>query len=273
MADENPRPSLRWDAAQRACRDGDLKTLRWLFENAGLFEDKEALREACISGAWGTGKEELPQRPFSTTDSIRLHTMLQTATTRCHVGIVHYLLEQFPAKDLHVLEWEVVINAIGQASVPLLEEIFNVDPNFVNLYRSTTGNCFQVLFSVVKEPELHLPVVEFLLAHDADPNLGREDAGNLTCLESAVAFSTPSVVELLESHHAKGDKLQMLGLAASAGNVDMCQYLVDKGADVDQVGNGLCDRGTPVELATRQDHADVVSLLENSRSKLTRSTT
>jgi len=267
MAAENPRPSLRWDAAQRACRDGDLKTLRWLFENAGLFEDKDALREACISGAWATGNDELLNRPFSTTDSIRLHTMLQAATTRCHVGVVHYILEQFPAKDLHVLEWEIIVNAIGQASVQLLEEFVNVDPSFVNLYRSTTGNCFQVLFSLVGERELHLPIVKFLLTHGADPRQGREDVVHLSCLESAVAFSTPAVVDLLETHCIDGDKLLMLGLAASAGNTEMCRYLVDQGADIDQVGKGLGDMGTPVELATRQDHADVVSLLENRRKK------
>jgi hypothetical protein len=267
MAAENPRPSLRWDTAQRACRDGDLKTLRWLFENAGLFEDKDALREACIEGAWATGNDELLKRPFSTTDSIRLHTMLQTATTRCHIDVVHYILEQFPAKDLHVLEWEIIVNAIGQASVPLLEEFVNVDPNLVNLYRSTTGNCFQILFSVVGERELHLPIVEFLLGHGADPGLGREDAVNLSCLESAVAFSTPAVVERLETHGIEGNKLLMLGLAASAGNAEMCQYLVDQGADIDQEGNGLGDWGTAVELATRQNHADVVSLLENNRKR------
>lgn len=268
MGAENPNGSLRWDAAQRACRDGDLKTLRWLFEDAGLFKDKDALREACIAGAWATGNDELLKRPFSTTDSIRLHTTLQTATTRCHVAIVHYILEQFPTKDLHVLEWEVIVNAIGQASVPLLEEFVKVDPSLVNLYRSATGNCFQILFSVVEERELHLPIVEFLLDHGADPELGREDAVHLSCLESAVAFSTPAVVELLETHRIEGDKLLMLGLAASAGNAEMCGYLVDQGADIDQLGNGLDDWGTAIELATRQDHADVVSLLENSRKKL-----
>ena len=142
---------------------------------------------------------------------------------------------------------------------------FFVDPDFVNLYRSTTGNCFQVLFSVVGERELHQPIVEFLLAHGADPRLGSD--GRISCLESAVAFSTPAVVELLESHHIEGDKLLMLGLAASAGNADMCRYLVDHGANIDCVGNGLGDgMGRPVELATRQGHADVVSLLENRRN-------
>lgn len=52
-ATQYSKPSLRWDAAQRACRDGDLKTLKFIIEQAGIFEDKPALREACLSGAWG----------------------------------------------------------------------------------------------------------------------------------------------------------------------------------------------------------------------------
>ncbi|KAF2426556.1 hypothetical protein EJ08DRAFT_651663 [Tothia fuscella] len=162
------KSSLRWDTAQRACRDGDLKTLKWLFDNGHLFENRSALREACISGAWGSGRQELLKRPYSTTDSIRLHTMLQTATTRAHVEMVMYLLEQFPAKDLHIAEWEVVVNAIAKGSVELLEPFVKVDPGLVNLFDPRFGSCFTVLFELVYEEELHLPVVEFFELHGAN---------------------------------------------------------------------------------------------------------
>jgi len=220
---EPQRPSLRWDAAQRACRDGDFKTLKWLFENAQLFEDKAALREACMSGAWGTGEEELLKRPFSTTDSIRLHTMLQHATTRGHVPIVRYILEQFPAKDLHVIEWEIVYSAIGQGSVELLKPFVEVDARLVNMFSPSLGSCFTILFTLVDERELHLPVVEFLVQHGAD-------IMNTPCiLSDCAASSTPEVLQLIEGCGVKDEALCVPCIAARHGNVDIVKYCLNRG--------------------------------------------
>jgi hypothetical protein len=101
--------------------------------------------------------------------------MLQTATTRAHTDMVSYLLEQFPAKYLHMAEWEVVVNAIAKGSVELLKPFVQVDPPLVNLYDPRFGTCFTVLFELVHEKELHLPVVRFLVENGADlcstPNL------------------------------------------------------------------------------------------------------
>jgi hypothetical protein len=196
---EPPRTSLRWDTAQRACRDGDLKTLTWLFDNGQLFENRTSLREACISGAWGSGRKELLAQPYATTDSIRLHTMLQTATTRCRVDMVCYLLDQFPAKDLHICEWEVVVNAIAQGSVALLEPFIKVDPDLVNLYDPRFGTCFTVLFELVHGKEQHLPIVEFFVEHGADV------ASTPGILKEAGASSIAEVVEYLKVKGAKED--------------------------------------------------------------------
>jgi hypothetical protein len=108
---------------------------------------------------------------------------------------VHYLLSQFPAKDLHVLEWEVVVNAIAQASVPLLKEFIAIDADLVNFYRPEAGNLFLLLFDLVSEKELHEPVVQFLLENGADSDCGGHAD---RCVEMAKGGSTPEVVRLLE---------------------------------------------------------------------------
>jgi len=123
--------------------------------------------------------------------------MLQAATTRGRVEMVDYLLERFPAKDLHIAEWEVVVNAIAQGSVELLDPFVKADPELVNLYDLRFGTCFTVLFELVHEKELHLPVVKFLFENGANipqtPGLLRE----------ALASSTADVVEFLEANGAK----------------------------------------------------------------------
>jgi hypothetical protein len=255
------RFSQRWDAAQRACRDGQLQTLQWLFEKAQFFEGRQALREACISGAWGSGNEEILTQPYSTTDSVRLHTMLQTATARGHVDIVRYLLEQFPAKDLHVLEWEIILSAIGQGSLDLLEAFAVVDRNFVHMSRPQFGNCFTALFSLVKEPEYHLPVVQFLLDSGAQPDEG-VPLGNT--LREAVASSTPDVLRTLKLYGAKGDELQMLAVAAGAGNANMVKHLLENGADANQDMPLDETSNTPksaIVVAELNGYQDIVKLL------------
>lgn len=192
-----PRQSLRWVTAQRACRDGDRRALKFLFENAQLFEDKEVLREACVSGAWGTGREDLVTRLISTTDSIRLHTMLLHATERGHVYLILYILEQFPAKNLHIAEWQIVVNAISKGSVGLLESFIEVDPELVNMYHPNFGSCFTILFGAVEEKELHLPMVEFLIEKGADV------VSVPRVLVDAATSSTPQVMEVLQKAGAR----------------------------------------------------------------------
>ncbi|KIW01981.1 uncharacterized protein PV09_06492 [Verruconis gallopava] len=190
------RPSLRWDAAQRACRDNDLSTLRLLVTQGGLFENAPALREACLSGAWGRGTagDASAAQTFSTQDSIRLSNLLQTATTRGHVPVIRYLLDTFPARDLHVLEWEIVVNALATGSCEVLQPFLDVDPGLVGMVdEARFGTCFTVLFDLVVEKENHLPVVKMLCEHGADV------AALPHVLDDAKRSSTPEVVAYLEA--------------------------------------------------------------------------
>lgn len=191
------RPSLRWDAAQRACRDNDLATLQFLITQGGLFENLPALQEACRSGAWGRGTTSSSSQfqTFTTQDSIRLSHLLQTATTRGHVPLIRYLLDTFPAKDLHVLEWEITVNALASGRMDVLAPFLEVDPGLVNMYDGggkSFGTCFTVLFDLVVETERHLPMVRLLCEYGAD-------VGALPgVLEDARRASTSEVVEFLE---------------------------------------------------------------------------
>jgi hypothetical protein len=214
------RPSLRWDAAQRACRDDDLATLTFLVAQGGLFENLPVLREACLSGEWGRGTSPRSQK-FSTTDSIRLSNLLQTATTRGHVDIIRYLLETFPAKDLHVLEWETVVNALATGRVEVLEPFLVVDPGLVNMADvQKFGTCFTVLFDLVLEKEKHLPVVKLLCEHDVDistlPNVFYDCA----------RCSTSGVLAYFESQTSRPlSKETLLCIACNHGNDDIAQNI------------------------------------------------
>ena len=266
---QEPRQSIRWDAAQRACRDNHLQTLQFLITQGGLFENATVLREACESGAWGTGKNAF-KIPFSTTDSIRLHTLLQTATTRGHIPIVRYLLAQFPAKDLHVLEWEITINAIAQGSVELLEPFVAVDPGFVNMCDERYGTCFTVLFDLVPEKEKHLSVVRFFCDRGADisalPDVLRD------CARSSTAEVMQYLLERSEPSSGGGE---LLCEAAYHGNDDIVAYFLDRGeyvnltARIEVAKNDISESRTPLFYAIAGGHAPTIKSLLNKGAALT----
>jgi ankyrin repeat protein len=219
--------SLRWDAAQRACRDNDLATLKLLITQGGLFENIPALRSACISGAWGRGTRSSSPQIFSTTDSIRLSKLLQTATTRGHTDIIQYLLKTFPAKDLHVLEWEIVVNALATGRVEVLEPFLEVDPELVGMCdEKRFGTCFTVLFDLV-EKEKHLPVVETLCEHS-------EDVATLSnVFQDCARASSAEVLAYLEKRAPSPVSHEMLlCIASSHGNEDISRFLLHRGADI-----------------------------------------
>lgn len=197
-----PRQSLRQDAAMRACRDGDVATLRFLLDQASLFEDPMSLREACESGEWGElikdandANKEPPRKPYSTKDSVLLHNLLQCATTRAHADIIQLILERFPAHRLHVVEWELIIVALGSGNVNVLKAFVDIDPELVNM-TGAFGNCFDVIFALNEEEERVQPMIEFLLERGADLNIGGRGDEVLT---RATEILPPEVVEQLKS--------------------------------------------------------------------------
>lgn len=110
-----------------------------------------------------------------------------------------FLLDKFPAKGLHVAEWEVVVNAIAQGP-EMLKLYLAVDPQLVEMNDERVGDCFGIVFALV-EDELQAEVVQLLLKNGADPNLRRVTGGR-TVLKEAELVSTPEVVELLKKYDA-----------------------------------------------------------------------
>lgn len=172
--------SRRYDAAQRACRDGDLNTLKELVTRAQLFRDRAALRRACEDGSWGCGTNLYPDaarhdvkklsgsKLYDTQDSIRLHTLLQTATTRGHASIVKYLLHEFPARHLHVAEWEVVVNALASGDAEVLKPFLDLDPDIVHWKDNRIGgSVFSVIADLVDDDEKAREMFRLLLARGA----------------------------------------------------------------------------------------------------------
>ncbi|KAF2674685.1 hypothetical protein BT63DRAFT_419970 [Microthyrium microscopicum] len=200
------RTSLRYDAALRACRDGDLSTVQKLINEAQLFKDPKSLRKACENGTWGTGVKSSNvandnESAYDTTDSIRLHTMLQTATTRSHTRIVVYLLDQFPARGLHIAEWEVVVNALGSGSMEMLTPFLAVDPDIVHWVDDRLGGTvFGVINRLVEEWEKKKALFELLVDHGADLNMLWRGS---SVLDEALDEDCQDTIEWMIAHGAK----------------------------------------------------------------------
>jgi len=211
-SNQYPRQSLRQDAAMRACRDGDLTTIKLLIDQAALFEKPKELREACISGAWGAPEQQQDDgagstsaQAYSTRDSILLHNLLLSATTRSHATIVALLLAKFPAQRLHEAEWELIMAALGTGDPEVVKPYIGVDPELVNMVKGGIGNCFDVVFALNEEPEVE-HMVEFLLEKGADPTSGGHGDETLARAEKLLPADL-----VRKMRHNRGRKLNRKG--------------------------------------------------------------
>ena len=112
--------------------------------------------------------------------------------------------------------------------------------------------------------------IEFLklcLSHGADPNrnLFEEDR---TALAAVAETASVEIAALLLDHGAKLKNSGAIVTAAADGKTDMVQFLLAKGADIDEMGiHHPYDRrydetvGSALHQAIRKGHQEVVSLL------------
>ena len=77
-------------------------------------------------------------------------------------------------------------------------------------------------------------LVRFLLSHGADPNANLRGQRH-TALECAAYSASIPVLELLIDAGAQIRTRSALSIAAGEGRVDAVRYLLDRGADIDEI--------------------------------------
>lgn len=116
--------------------------------------------------------------------------------------------------------------------------------------------------------------VELCLAHGADPNRNLVDEYK-SILAAVAEFSSVQMATLLVANGAQVKGSGALVLAAEEGKLDMVQYLLDLGADVDEIGieNPVDERheeevGSALHRAAYKGHENVARVLLEKGAKV-----
>lgn len=141
---------------------------------------------------------------------------------------------------------------------------------------------YKVLVSRCHDPHRAVPLVDdilravcagtdigwarFSLENGADPNLM---VGHSMCaLTAAAALSTVEMVDLLLQHGAKMAGTGAIVIAAEKGRLDMVEFLLDKGADIDEIvmrnfgdPRQTTEGGSALHKAVTEQCEDVVGFL------------
>ena len=115
------------------------------------------------------------------------------------------------------------------------------------------------------------PLVRWFLAHGASPNVPAPRLAR-TPVMSAVVCAPLSIVRLLYAHGASlDDVLQSAAESPAEGRLQVMEFLLDSGADIDAVkwkhdeqsyaAFGLLELGTALHYAAKNGHTDRVELL------------
>ena len=167
------------------------------------------------------------------------------------------------------------------------------DPPFDLLYKSTTFPSFQCLvtnglvdintdleplgtFLILAVQRNNKSHVEFCLQHGADPNLGTF-ASRWSALATAAEYAADlDVVELLIAGGADVDGSDALHTAAEKGRLQMLEFLIRKGANVNTVGfqyslsdSKSSEAGTALHFAVDGNNVEAAKVLVESGVDIT----
>ncbi|RDB22063.1 putative ZDHHC-type palmitoyltransferase 6 [Hypsizygus marmoreus] len=180
----------------------------------------------------------LPSRPVP---NIYQH-LLPLAISSGHSHLTSLLLSPAPPFQTTITPSLIASASAGPLSI---FEAFLASGKFdIN---ASTGHTGSALILSLSNP----PLVSWLLAHGADPNLHM--SGMRRALDLAVINSDPSVVRELIAHGVKVRGTNALKAAAYYGRIDMLEVLVGEGgADVDEVPDypEMLDRERELGLGT-----------------------
>ncbi|KAI9828251.1 MAG: hypothetical protein M1826_006077 [Phylliscum demangeonii] len=108
----------------------------------------------------------------------------------------------------------------------------------------------------------------FCLEHGADPNLHVVDDAKKALAAAAEYGGSVEMAALLLDHDAQLDGSGAMVLAAESGRLEMVQYLLERGAKIDEIGlrsltdpRETADMGSALHKAVTEGHVDVVHFL------------
>ncbi len=160
-----------------------------------------------------------------------------------------------------------VYEASAAGQLPRMAELLTADSAAVNTH-APDGFTVLGLAAFFGHPAL----VDWLLAHGADPNLGANNAMRVRPLHSAAAnrdhATAHAISAALLSAGAEVDPVQEGGFtplheAALNGKIDLVRLLLAHGADPSLP---TADGALPAALAAKHSHQAVIDLLESNPS-------
>lgn len=160
------------------------------------------------------------------------------------------------------IDRDAIWAALESNSIPTLQAL--VDAGWdVNSSLGHAGNALTRAVCTDSEP-----LVAWLLAHGADPGF-RGGAQSHSTLSMAAAHASTEVAGLLLQNGSEMKASGALETAAYEGRTEMIAYLLDQGAEIDEVHDNLWttdfDRerglGTALHAAAAQDEVEAVALL------------
>ncbi len=186
-----------------------------------------------------------------------LESIMYVATEKDHVAIVQHCLDSGGKVTSCLLENILVGRQFKTYEALLVAKA--VDPN------RWVGWNGDILAHAAVEDDI--PFVKLCLAHGADPNCNLFESYKTVLTATAEEASVPMAALLLENGSIlKGSGA--LAAAAKAGKLDMLEFLLEKGADIDELGihhpsDRRCDKddGSALHQAVRNGHDELVPFL------------
>ena len=186
-----------------------------------------------------------------------LHDILSAATSKDHVNIVKYCLDNGAAITPSLMQG-LLINRARETYIYLLES-HAVD---INYYIPWWGD---ILSNVARRDDLAW--AQLCLDRGADPNANLVDE-HKSLLAAVAELASVEMATLLIQHGARVNGSGAIVMAAEEGKLDMVRLLLDHGADINEIGiehptdpRFREDMGSALHRAVEAGHEDVVRFL------------
>lgn len=200
-------------AAVEACTTGAGLVLRDLIEQNAVFNTQSYLD-------WIQAFRRNLHIP-DCRESVIVRQLVRVAAQHRHEGIVQYLVGygRRPGTDR-------VGHAIELGSGEALEFFISLDPLLPRRGRYHAETYMNVGLPL---PEWKaMLAIETLLKHGANPNYPS------SLMSEAISIGNPRLIALIDGYGGLPDKVDCVGAAAESGSIELVQYLLNCGADVDR---------------------------------------